>query len=769
METKYIKCLFLVFILLFSPEVEAKRASYFRLRGEQKFLEGRYAEALELFASYEEEEDIILDELYLHRKAESYYKLGRFDHALITYEQVLETNPEMANYVFLKGLIQRSSLVYYYSEMLERIDNILNSETIIYTSNDDFELFRVEPFHAMNTEYSEFGAVEFQGRIYLSSITDRRFAKKNVNTNLSHYNIYSADAKEAHNLVDFGGKSYESLTTDEKKTLDVAREEFEFVFEDEINTSYNNGPISFLGDDIAYVTVNQEYKKRNQSVFNLTLNQIVLSDDPTKVFDEMGEDYFGQYFSPADVGQITFSKDQQKACMAVKLKDSPTKSDLWFANRLPSGKWDVPYLAGDIINTSSDDLFPYWSHDDYLYYSTAGLQANGGLDVYRVDLLNPTAVPQNAGVGINTSFDDFAFSIDSLGSGYLTSNRVGGRGQDDIYIVSKRRGHIKVVLSSSPRSVDNPLFDLIDSRKSENIADINILEDPVFVTEALEYGEYDVNHILPVDSHYQHVSLYEDTVIVYIDFKEKPVVSLPVLTNTETPVETLPVIVKDYEVAADTLPVTFTNFCFNCDEMDEANAYRFTRIITFFKEFPEIEISLTGNTDVFGADAYNEVLGMRRADLMEKWLREAGIKNKIRKATNGERKTISDIDHRLNRRVDIELFWPGDPTRIEFVSADDPRLDFDLHIEYDFAQKHSKELTPGYYILLHSSTRYMAELTCAQKYGFSTVDDILLYSSETDWFNYYYNVAFRTATAANKKIRQLKLDGDVVYLDRKKD
>lgn len=741
MNLNHVKYLFFVLVLCLSTQMEAKRATNLRMRGEQKFQEGRYAEALDLFAQYEQEDDVIFDELYLHRKAESYYKLGKFDHALISYELVLETNPEMVNYTFLKGLIQRSSLVYYYSELLEEIDAIQQTDVVAYTFNDTFQIFSVVPFHALNTEYSEFGAVEFQGRIYLSSITDRRFGKKNVNTNLSHYDIYSVDEHEAHRLVDFGDESYEDLSDLERHSLEVAKGRFKFQFEDKINTSYNNGPISFLGDDIAYVTINQENKSGRESVYNLTLNKIVLSEDPSKVFDEMGQDYFGQYFSPADVGQITFSQDLQKACMAVKLKDSPTKSDLWFANRLSNGKWGEPYLAGDKINTSSDDLFPYWSHDDYLYYSTDGLQANGGLDVYRVDMLNPDAEPQNVGLGINSNFDDFAFSVNRDGQGYLTSNRSGGRGDDDIYIVKQRKGHIKVVYTGRPETAKNPSLEVSDSRNGSNIASVNVLKTPIYVTKELPYGEYDLTHILPVDSTYKHISLYQDTLTVNVNFSN---------------------------AKSDTLPVTFTNFCFSCDKMDAENARRFKYVVAFLKKFPEIQLSLTGNTDIFGTDEHNEALGMRRADLMEKWLREAGVTNKIYKSSNGKRKTISDIDHKLNRRVDIELYWPGNKNRIEFISGEDSRLDNDLYIEYDFAFKYSKRLTSGYYVFLKSFSFYVPEAAIGKKYGIDGDKDIMLYSEDPESFDYYYKETFQSAVQANIKMRKLGVTGSVVYLENKR-
>ena len=41
--------------------------------------------------------------------------------------------------------------------------------------------------------------------------------------------------------------------------------------------------------------------------------------------------------------------------------------------------------------------------------------------------------PQNPGYGINSPADDYFPAFNSLGELYITSNRLGGRGNNDIY------------------------------------------------------------------------------------------------------------------------------------------------------------------------------------------------------------------------------------------------------------------------------------------------------------------------------------------------
>jgi len=738
MNKSYIKYILLLLTLLTALPASARKEQYFRLRGEQLYMEGRFRDALKMFEKYEDGDssNIVLDEPYLHLRSEVEYKLGDFDAALHTYHKALETDSENLNYPYLKGLILRSSRPSDYDHLLTLVDSVEQAFYTQFTFQDTVSRFTVKPFYPLNTPYSEFGALAHKDRIYFSSITDRLLVKKDVNTNLSHYDIYSVDKERTHKLFDFQGRYYADLNDQEKDAADSIRQRVNFRYEKALNTPYNDGPIAFYQDELAYVTRNEVHKKREEQTFNLSLYEVPLKDDSTDYFEKSAMAYFGDYFSPSDVGQITFSPDFQMACMAVKLKDSLAQSDLWFSQLDAEQMWGEPYKADERINTAYDELFPWFSNDGFLYFSSDGHPGFGGLDVFRIDLSSAQARVHNIGLGVNTPYDDFAFNINPLGQGYLSSNRPGGRGSDDIYTVAMNYGYIEVVLQGDTAWVDNPNYVFYDFRR-DSLEAFNIKQDTHFITEKLPYGDYDLMHSFPVDSLYGRVALYEDTVTLYVKYEKIP---------------------------PDTLPVSFTNFCFDCDGMSEINADKFKRMVDFLLDFPEIEVRLTGNTDMFGTHRYNDALGMRRADVMERWLREAGVRNPIVKASNGKRKLISETNHRLNRRVDVELFWPDDTTRITYISDDDPRLDRELVIEYDAAKKFDTPLEPGYYIMVHQSNRYMTEEVCKAKYG---VDDlgILLHSEQWNVFNYYLNVPFRSAQEAQAYIKTMGIKGKVMYLN----
>jgi outer membrane protein OmpA-like peptidoglycan-associated protein len=89
---------------------------------------------------------------------------------------------------------------------------------------------------------------------------------------------------------------------------------------------------------------------------------------------------------------------------------------------------------GPDINTSGDEMFPSIKNNGILYFSSNGLPGYGGLDIYSAKMVDGKWLLQrNEGLSINSSYDDFGITFVNDTIGYFSSNRVGGKGKDDIY------------------------------------------------------------------------------------------------------------------------------------------------------------------------------------------------------------------------------------------------------------------------------------------------------------------------------------------------
>jgi len=130
------------------------------------------------------------------------------------------------------------------------------------------------------------------------------------------------------------------------------------------------------------------------------------------------------FFHPAvsnDGNRLYFASDQSGGLGGT---------DIYYVEKELNGVWGKkPINAGNIINTSANELFPT-CYEGALFFSSNGHQGLGGLDIYKYEekyLSHPQLV--NLGYPINSDNDDFAYSIKDS-KGYFSSNRFGS---DDIF------------------------------------------------------------------------------------------------------------------------------------------------------------------------------------------------------------------------------------------------------------------------------------------------------------------------------------------------
>ncbi len=130
------------------------------------------------------------------------------------------------------------------------------------------------------------------------------------------------------------------------------------------------------------------------------------------------------------------SKDEKILYFASDMPGTIGQSDLFKAKINDDGSYGTPENLGSNINTEGKETFPFLTDENEIYFASDGHPGLGGLDIFTAKV-NPDGSfgeVQNIGAEANSPKDDFAYLIDTkTRKGFLTSNRDGGKGYDDIY------------------------------------------------------------------------------------------------------------------------------------------------------------------------------------------------------------------------------------------------------------------------------------------------------------------------------------------------
>lgn len=131
-----------------------------------------------------------------------------------------------------------------------------------------------------------------------------------------------------------------------------------------------------------------------------------------------------------------FTKDGKTFIFSARDKKGKGELDLYQSNLTADSSWSEAELLSDVINTTKNEDSPFLSEDgNTLYFASKGHNGFGAYDLFKSEKENGVwTTPVNLGLPINSASDDIYLSINKEeNKGYLSSNRIGGKGAMDIY------------------------------------------------------------------------------------------------------------------------------------------------------------------------------------------------------------------------------------------------------------------------------------------------------------------------------------------------
>ena len=115
-------------------------------------------------------------------------------------------------------------------------------------------------------------------------------------------------------------------------------------------------------------------------------------------------------------GEPTLSKDGKKLYFASDRPSSYGGTDIFVVNINEDGTYGEPTNLGDKINTSGDEVTPYITDSNILFYSSNGREDSyGNLDVYATEIFsNMASEPLHLESPVNSINDDFAYIVNRI-------------------------------------------------------------------------------------------------------------------------------------------------------------------------------------------------------------------------------------------------------------------------------------------------------------------------------------------------------------------
>lgn len=303
-------------------------------------------------------------------------------------------------------------------------------------------------------------------------------------------------------------------------------------------------------------------------------------------------------------------------------------------------KWSVPVNLGENINTSANELFPMIDNGE-LYFTSNGHKGLGGLDNYKVNLGKGNQEVINLGYPINSGFDDMSIYIE-LDSGFVASNRPGGKGMDDIYqfkITPAPEAKIKILVLDKLNQM--PVQDVSVTYKTYTDS-LSLMTSAEGIISAFVSPSYFIFHI--IKEGYEHESF--PTMINNGDEYEKTVYLEPII---------------DLEIIApDSIMFHLGKF-----ELKEIAEEELLQIVHSMDKYPHLKLMIAAHTDARGSTEYNQTLSEKRAEATFNYLVKLGIDPiRISQSGYGETRLInkcsdgvecSEEEHAANRRIEFFL------------------------------------------------------------------------------------------------------------------
>ena len=636
------------------------------------------------------------------KKAMKNLRFGKYQSVINYYKGVLEKDPNnsKANYYIAESYrlsnrikeaepfyakakgrdVNRDSVTLFYSQSLKANGKYNEAKAqledlVITTKNEDFKgriqkeidglnyidelsqkhsYYKVKSLDAVNTPLSEYSPVYLNGEFYFTASRDDS-------------RLYLATGTPFTKL-------YKAQTSGDN--VDVATVA---PLPDNINTpNVNDGCVTFSPDGriMIFAKGNSGKRKGNPDV-DLYMSRFRNGqwEEPRQININLPDSWESTPAFGPDGSTLYFSSNRKGGFGGL---------DIYTARMDSRGRFSRVRNMGPDINTSGNEMFPYVSESNKLFIASDGHPGYGMLDMFEIKRSNGRNVVENLGQPMNSTADDFGLFLFKADRGFFTSNREGGKGDDDIYTFVNEDPNLRVVnyflqgVTMTPKKdstleiLPNTKVTLLDQR-GEVMQDFVTGNDGKFFFRVYENEKYTM--VGETDGYLVKRQGY--TTIG----KSVPLESLKELVTNIT-LDTLMVLDRLEKNKIFVL----NNIYFDLDKADIRSdaAVELDKLVDLLTDNPEIKIEMSSHTDSIASNSYNIQLSQRRAESTVSYLIQKGIapdrlvakgygeENPIARNTNRDGSDNPEGRQR-NRRTEFKILEIGIVQKKNFDDFDEDK------------------------------------------------------------------------------------------------
>ncbi len=295
------------------------------------------------------------------------------------------------------------------------------------TFNSGKEALYQANLEPMNSPAADFGAAFNGNRIVFSS----------ARSDMARNRKYSTSEDWS------GGQSNQLFATvlDAKGNLQKPA-----FLKSDLGNEFNQGPVAYSADGKRVAFCKNNFVDGSRQIAETGLTMSLYTAD----VEANGEWYNIKAFpyngSQYATGYPNFSPDGSLLFFASNRPDGNGGWDI-YSTTWTGKNWTSPSNLGRNVNSPGNEITPFYDGRN-LFFSSDWWLGFGGMDVFRAETEGGIfSKIFHLGPGINSSRDDYGFIFNaSENLGYLTSNRASGKGNEDIYRISKKTDDFTVTV-----------------------------------------------------------------------------------------------------------------------------------------------------------------------------------------------------------------------------------------------------------------------------------------------------------------------------------